>query len=179
MKPFKQTGQAVIEFILSVGGFAAIFISVQEVLAPAIEINTADLIAAREAIWERVRSDDKTSLSGDYRLNKHTEIFFDPINKLLPIGLEGDNLRVLKPSNNEAFYPMARLNNSWQAQTPDELSSRPASLVVNNALSGEVVRLIQEGIGWIFLAEELSSDSLIFGTISPDVVPPEAHEKKD
>lgn len=179
MKHFKQTGQAVIEFILSIGGVAAILISVQEVLAPAIEINTSDLVVAREAIWERVRDDDRTSLSGDYRLNRHIEIFFNPINKLLPIGLEGDNLRVLKPSQDEAIYPMARLNNSWQAQNLDELSSRPASLVVNNALSGDVVRLIQEGIGWIFLAEELSPDSLIFGTISPDVIPPEAYQKKD
>jgi hypothetical protein len=41
-------------------------------------------------------------------------------------------------------------------------------------LSGDVTEIIQDGLGTIFLAEELESDSLIFGHIDPNVVPESA-----
>ncbi|MDV6315443.1 hypothetical protein [Idiomarina sp. HP20-50] len=176
---FKQRGQAAIEFILSGGVLVVIYLSLYQTLIPAVEGNTDNLIAARKAIWERIRDDEKTLLSGNYRLNEHTKIFFNPLNRILPVNLEGKNLRVLRPLDESYVYPMVRLNDSWQARTSSELSSRPASLVVNNVLSGDVTRLVQDGIGRLFLAEELRSDSLVFGTISPDVVPPEAYQERN
>lgn len=179
MRCFKNRGQAVIEFLLSVGILIIIYLSIYENLIPSIEQSTSSLIVARELIWERKRSVEKTRLTGNYRLNEHTQVFFDPINRVLPVNLEGDNLRLVKRFEGQPFYPMIRLTDSWQAKTNFELSSRPASLIVNNALSGDVTRIIQDGLGWIFLAEELNSDSLIFGTISPDIVPPEAYQRRE
>ncbi|MCK7458273.1 hypothetical protein [Idiomarina aminovorans] len=174
----KNKGQAVVEVLLSVGALIIVYLSLHQALIPAVESNTYNLIAARKAIWEKVRNDEKTVLSGNYRLNERTGIFFRPLNKILPVNLEGKNLRALRSLDEPNLYPMVRLNDSWQARTASELSSRPASLVVNSALSGDVTRLVQDGISWLFLAEELHSDSLVFGTISPDIVPPEAYQER-
>ncbi|WP_322407311.1 hypothetical protein U0358_05380 [Idiomarina sp. PL1-037] len=122
---------------------------------------------------------DRAKLSGNYRLNKHTEKLFIPLNELLPVKLQGKNLRELKKMDKKPFYPMSRLTDSWKAKSSEELSTRPASLVVNNLLSGEMTELIQDRLGSIFLAKELSSDYLVFGTISPDVVPEDVLQKKE
>ncbi|WP_235598925.1 hypothetical protein [Idiomarina sp. 28-8] len=179
MKGFKFKGQATIEFILSVGILLAIYLSVYRVLIPAVNSSTISLIEARKNIWSRVMDVEKTKLSGEYRLNQHTEKLFIPLNKLLPVNLQGNNLRELKKLDKKVFYSMSRLTDSWQAKSVDELSTRPTSLVVNHLLSGEIIELIQNGIGSLFLTKELSPDYLVFGTISPDVVPEEVLHKKE
>ena len=176
---FKCKGQAIVEVMLSIGILLAIYLSLYQVLIPAINNSTVNLIEARKIIWSRVMDVDRAQLSGEYRLNKHTENLFIPLNKLLPVKLQGENLRELKKINRKLFYPMGRLTDSWQAKSRRQLSTRPASLVVNNLLSGEITELIQDGIGSLFLAKELSSDYLVFGTISPDVVPEEVLHKKE
>ena len=98
---------------------------------------------------------------------------FGPIDSLLPVNLESENLRVTDPTKIPIFN-MVRLTDSWEARSESDLTSRPASLVVNNVLSGDVTEIIQDGLGTIFLAEELESDSLIFGHIDPNVVPESA-----
>jgi len=176
---FKSKGQATIELILSVGALLTIYLSVYQSLIPAIDNSTASLVNARKDIWSRAINIESTQLSGNYRLNEHTENLFVPLNKLLPVKLKGNNLRELNKIDKKIFHPMSRLTDSWQAKNSGELSSRPASLVVNNLLSGEIIELFQNGLGSLFLAEELSSDSLIFGTISPDVVPEEKYKQKE
>lgn len=179
MMRFKCKGQATVEVMLSIGIFLAVYLSLYQVLIPAINNSTVSLIEARKTIWSRVMDVELAQLSGEYRLNKYTEKLFTPLNRLLPVKLHGKNLRELKKLDKKPFYPMSRLTDSWQAKSSKELSTRPASLVVNNLLSGEITELIQDGLGSLFLAKELSSDYLVFGTISPDVVPEEVLQKKE
>lgn len=179
MTSFKCIGQATVELMLSIGILLSIYLSVHQFLMPAVNNNINELTKARQIIWSRVTDVEQAKLSGEYRLNEHTKELFIPLNRLLPVELGGDNLRELKKLNKKPFYPMSRLTDGWQARKSSELSTRPASLVVNSLISGEVTELIQDGLGSLFLAEELRSDSLVFGTISPDVVPEEALQHKE
>jgi len=163
-------GQAIIEILISTS-FLVLIISggVRELISAEREA-TNDLLKARKTLWSYQFNDEILNRSTEYRMQDRLGIILNPIDQLVDIDLPMDNLWETRTP----IYPMVRLNDSWQAKSDTELSSRPARLVVNNALSGSVVSVIQDGLSFLFLSEELSSDSLKFGYIDADVVPQEA-----
>ena len=169
----KEKGQGAAEFLLGLTLLVVVTVSFKDVLLPAENTQTKYLKLSRQVTWEKLRDLENTKLSGSYRLNDDLGRVFGPIDRLLPVNLESDNLRVTDPTKIPTFN-MVRLTDSWEARSESDLISRPASLVVNSVLSGEVTEIIQDGLGRIFLSEELESDSLIFGHIDSDVVPENA-----
>lgn len=169
----KQIGQGLIECLLGLTVLVVVTVSVSEHLLPASTQQIDSLKLSRKVTWEKLRNLAKTKLSGRYSLNDDLELVFEPIDRLLSVNLNGNNLRMTDTSD-VSIYRMARLTDSWEAKSKNDLASRPASLVVNNILSGPITEVIQDGLGRVFLAEELESDSLIFGHIDSDVVPENA-----
>ena len=169
----KEKGQGAAECLLGLTLLVVVTVSLKDILLPAENTQTMYLKLSRQVTWEKLRDLENTKLSGSYRLNDDLGRVFGPIDSLLPVNLVSENLRVTDPTKIPIFN-MVRLTDSWEARSESDLTSRPASLVVNNVLSGDVTEIIQDGLGTIFLEEELESDSLIFGHIDPNVVPESA-----
>jgi len=131
---------------------------------------TNDLVNARKVIWSYRFDGENIDKSSNYRMQERMGIILNPIDQLINIDLPMNNLWET-PRN---IFPMVKLTDSWETKSNSDLSDRPAKLVVNNALSGSVTSVIQDGLSFLFIAEELSSDSLKFGYIDADVVPDEA-----
>lgn len=168
-------GQAVIETLISSAFLVVIMGAAFNELLTAQQESEKELVSARNIIWNNKFNDELMHKSNDYRLERKLGVIVKPIDQLVNVDLPTRNLWEKHGSN----FPMAKLSDGWGARSKEGLSNRPASLVVNNLLSGEVTELFQDGLGSLFLAEELSSDSLVFGTISPDVVPEGVLQKKE
>ncbi|MTJ02036.1 hypothetical protein [Idiomarina piscisalsi] len=163
-------GQSATECLVALSLLVVILGSISGLLVPASEDSEKLLKLSRQVVWEKVRDREKTQVSGNYQLNNYLGSVIGLIDDLVPVELEGTNLRMTK-TNYIPRFGMVRLTDSWEPKHRDGLVKRPASLVINNVLSGEVMETIQDGLGRAFLAKELESDSLIFGHIDPDVVP--------
>ncbi|MCJ8315681.1 hypothetical protein [Idiomarina sp.] len=168
-----QSGQGLIECLLALTLLVVITVSLSRLLVPAIDDHSNSLKLSRQVTWERLRNPEKTHLSGRYRLNSYFGRLIEPIDRLVPVNLERDNLRVTNLREINTHH-MVRLTDSWETKEQEGLVSRPAALVVNNALGHPIMRTVQNGIGFIFLAKELKADSLIFGHIDSNVVPDNA-----
>lgn len=169
-----QKGQAVIETLISSAFLVVVMGAVLNDILSAQKESENELINSRNLIWSNQFNDELMRESDNYRFEKRLGVVINPIEKLIHVDLPMKNLWETRGTN----FPMTKLSDGWEARSKESLSNRPANLVVSNSLSGKVTDLIQYGLSSLFLAEELSSDSLIFGTISPDVVPEEALEKK-
>lgn len=168
----KQKGQAIVESLAALTVLLVIVSSLEESVFPAAKKSEESLILSRLLTWSYSRDIEKTVMSNDYRLNNTVGEVLNPISEILPVSLEGRNLRVI---NNPILnnHIMFRLTDSWEAKNRAELTSRPAGFVVNNSLSSNVVDVIQDSLAHIFVAKELSSESLIFGKVDSDIVPNE------
>lgn len=163
-------GQALIETMISVACLVFILGTGLNELVSAEKLATNDLTNTRKLIWD-YRFDAKSlNTSSDYRMYERLGVVLNPLDQLIQVDLPLNNLWVTRRS----IFPMAKLNDSWEAKQEGDLSSRPAKLVVNNALSGSITNALQDGLGFLFVSEELSSDSLKFGYINNEVVPESA-----
>lgn len=168
MNKFRK-GQAIVEVLISISFLVVILSAVFNDLLNAEKSSTNALLNTRNAIWSYRFIDERIYKTSDYRLQQRLGLILNPIDQIVNIDLPMDNLWEARGSN----FPMAKLNDSWQAKKNSELTKRPAKLVVNNALSGSISNSIQDGLGFLFLSKELRSDSLKFGYINADIVPDE------
>lgn len=152
--------------------FTIFFVFLKEYLLPAVDENEKSLLLSRVAVWDRKENKDIIYLSNDYSLNRRLGLAIEPLNELIDINLKGNNLRVTNGTINN-HYRMLRLTNSWNSKSSEELRSKPAKLVLNNALSGNIISVIRDQLSRLFLAKELNSKSLVFGKVDPDIVPRE------
>lgn len=168
-----EQGQAIVECLLAVTIVVVIVTLISDRLLIATKENTKYLKVSREAIWQRLEDPEIIKLSNNYRLNRGVGRMIYPLNNLTAVELESRNLRVMTLKDNNT-YNMVRLTNSWNSKEYEDLTKRPAALVLNNVLSGDLTRTVQGGISQLFLAKELKTESLIFGHIDPDIIPEEA-----
>ncbi|MGM0905776.1 MAG: hypothetical protein ACQEVQ_04485 [Pseudomonadota bacterium] len=163
-------GQALIETMISVASLVLILSTGINELVSAEKLAISDLTNARKLIWD-YRFDDKSlRISSDYRMHDRLGGVLNPLDQLIEVDLPLNNLWETRKN----IFPMVKLNDSWEAKQKDDLSNRPAKLVVNNALSGSITNAIQDSLSFLFISEELSSDSLKFGYINNEVVPENA-----
>lgn len=169
VKKFRK-GQAVIEFLVSSSFLVLIMGAAFNEIVVAQRESERELISARVLIWDNQFDGEFMRKSDDYRLARRLGTIISPIDQLINIDLPMKNLWQTRGN----YFPMAKLSDSWETKTRGGLSNRPASLVVNDVLSGSVTNVIQHGLGSLFLSRELSPDFLKLGYIDSDVVPREA-----
>ncbi|MGM0524860.1 MAG: hypothetical protein ACQEQ8_01530 [Pseudomonadota bacterium] len=169
-------GQVVVEALVGLTLLLLAVLMLSEHLLPAASGNQQQLVDNRSAIWSRQADLSQLQVSDDYASAKYTGKLLNGLSQLVELDFEVDNLHRTTSEGTEVanIYPMARITDSWSAQTESALSKRPALLVVNSLLSNGLVKLIQDGIGWLPIAREVHSSSLKFGHIDSDVVPPMA-----
>lgn len=169
-------GQAVIETVIALLLLVTVAVGMQQQLVPAVKQNQTQLANNRAAIWSRTAGINTVSYSSDYASAKASGRALEPFSQWTDFDLEVTNLVQVgqRSQQPEGRYPMARITDGWAALSQDKLSQRPAKLVVNSLLSNDVMDFVLGAIGSLPIAEEIHPDSLIFGHIDADVVPPEA-----
>lgn len=165
-------GQALVESFILLTFLTMFFSLLNEDLLSAVDETEKILLTSRAVIWDREENKRKVYLTDEYSLNSRLGLAIEPLNKLIDIKLEGDNLRVTNGTIS-SNYRMLRLTNSWNSKSSVELRSRPAKFVLNDALSGDIVSVVRDQLSRLFLAKELNSKSLVFGKVDPDIVPRE------
>ena len=98
------------------------------------------------------------------------------LSNLVALNFDTNNMHLSVPAKGQpkaANYPMARITDGWSPTDPKQLQSRPALFVLNSLLSNRLVTIVQDGLSWLPVAEELF-DLLIFGHVDADVVPEQA-----
>ena len=170
-------GQVLIEAAIGLTLILLVVLMLQQHLMPAAQHNKAALTAQRAAIWARTTDPQVTQMSDDYPSAKASGRVLSTLSNLVALNFDTNNMRTSVPAKGQpkaANYPMARITDGWSPTDPKQLQSRPALFVLNSLLSNRLVTIVQDGLGWLPVAEELASDSLIFGHVDADVVPEQA-----
>lgn len=167
-------GQVLVEALIGLSVLLIVVLAWQQQSQPAATRNQQVLTAARDAIWARELDSELATVSDEYFGAKATGKLLNQVGKLIKLDFETKNLRQTKATADDAKhadYRMARLTDSWSPESPERLAGRPRSLVFNTLLANDLVHTVQDGFGYLRIARELRSDSLIFGHIDTDVVP--------
>jgi hypothetical protein len=170
-------GQVLIEAVIGLTLMLLVVLMLQQQLMPAAHNNEAALTAQRHAIWARTADPEVTQTTDDYPSARASGRVLSSLSNLVELDFDTNNLRTSVAADEQteaADYPMARITDAWSPTRAEQLQSRPALLVLNSLLSNRVVTVVQDGLGWLPIAKELASDSLIFGHVDADVVPERA-----
>ena len=170
-------GQVLIEALIGLTLLLIVLLAWQEDIVPQAQRNQQALASQRDNLWARTANPNLTTLSEDYSAAKMSGKLLNNVSKLVELDFDTKNLRQTNPPDKNtqvADYKMARLTDAWSPLSPEQLAGRPRKLVVNAVLSNNLITTIQDGLGWLFFAEEHHSSSLIFGHIDTDVAPEKA-----
>lgn len=168
-------GQVMVEALVALSLMMVILLGLTELIPNSAEQQQL-LVLERDRIWSRTPGNRSLQASSDYPIARASGRLLSPLSELTSLDFEYNNFWQTRSPNSR--YPMARIIDSWSAESQQQLDGRPASLVVNSLLSGQVTRFIQDVVAGTPITEELSSDSLIFGHIDSDVVPEAALQER-
>lgn len=173
-------GQVVLEAMLGLLLLITTVALLTEYLVPATAANEQQLLSNRDAIWARQLDPQQLSESGNYSAAKASGRLLQGLSQMVKLDFETKNLRTTSVTDPAApnIYPMARITDGWSATTEQALAGRPRLFVMNTALDNSIIQFLQNTVGWLPIAKEVHSDSLIFGHIDTDVVPPHALQPK-
>lgn len=169
----RAKGQVLVEALIGLTLLLLIMLLWQSDLQPQADRNQLQLASQRENTWARQVDATMVRQTDQYAAAKATGRLLSNLNEFVDLGLETRNLRQTRATQHVAVrnYPMARVTNTWAADTRDQLAGRPRLAVVNSFLANDLVTTVQDALGWLPMAKELHSRSLIFGHIDTDVVP--------
>lgn len=169
----RAEGQVIVEALVGLTLLLLILMLWQSELQPQADKNQQRLASQREVTWARKLDTQALSESDDYAAGKATGRILNGISSFVDLGLPTRNLRLTKAQQSPSAmaYPMARITHTWAADTPARLAGRPRLAVANSVLANGLVTTVQDALGWLPMAKELHSRSLIFGHIDTDVVP--------
>ena len=167
-------GQVLLEAFIGLSLLLLVLAVWQQHAKQAATTNQQALTSARDTIWARELDEEKASVSNEYFAAEATGKLLSEASELVELDFETKNLRhtnAPKKDAQHANYQMARITDTWSADSEERLAGRPRSLVMNTALDSRIVGWMQDLIAYLPTMREFSSDSLIFGHIDTDVVP--------
>lgn len=169
----RAKGQVLVEALIGLTLLLLIVLLWQSDLQPQADRNQQQLTHQRDAIWARQLDTEAVAQTEHYAAAKATGRLLNGLSEFVDLGLETRNLRQTRATQQASVmdYTMARVTNTWAADTQERLAGRPRLAVVNSILANGLVTTVQDALGWLPMAKELHSRSLIFGHIDTDVVP--------
>lgn len=169
----RANGQVLVEALIGLTLLLLIVLLWQSDLQPQADRNQQQLTTQRGAIWARQLDSEAVQQTDEYAAAKATGRLLNNLSEFVELGLETRNLRETQAHQQRSAmdYKMARVANTWAADTQERLAGRPRLAVVNSLMANGLVTTVQDALGWLPMARELHSSSLIFGHIDTDVVP--------
>jgi hypothetical protein len=123
---------------------------------------------SRAELWQLTSPAD-SQLSQDYAASRALAPIMQPLAQWTDLDLPLRNLRIIE--NTDTRVAVARLQDDWSPQQPQDLARRPAQLVPLHHLSQLGLHQVLEVFSWLPVSKDFAPSSLRLGWINDEATP--------